>query len=208
MYQFVRARNLLNLKKKMFLQWTCMFLYIRKTWFWWFSWSFSLPVLAFIADDFWHRFWHHFGSLLASIFMTLGDRFPVDFGFVFLSSFDQKWVQKMLHLPPLFPHFFDSVPHVVFLKVTWLTLASFGPLLVPCFSFWIPCLIHYKSFKHKKNFRHPSPKAPAKQSHTPSPKELHLTGGHARNLAAGNSINICIYIYIYYIIYIYIHIYV
>ena len=34
-----------------------MFSHIRKTWFWWFSWSFLLPVLALVFDALWHRFW-------------------------------------------------------------------------------------------------------------------------------------------------------
>ena len=45
----------------------------------WFSWSFSIPVLALIFDAFWHRFWLHFGSLFASNFMFFGDGFLYSF---------------------------------------------------------------------------------------------------------------------------------
>ena len=57
----VRTRNLLNLQRHLLLQWIWMILPFRETLFWWFSWSFSLPTLAMIFDEFWHRFCRHVG---------------------------------------------------------------------------------------------------------------------------------------------------
>ena len=43
----IRTCNLLSHQKPLFFQWISMILLFRETWFWWFSWSFPLPVLAF-----------------------------------------------------------------------------------------------------------------------------------------------------------------
>ena len=55
----------------------------------------SIPVLALIFDEFWHRFWLHFGTPLASNSMFLGDRFFDDFLNRDFIIFDQKWFQKV-----------------------------------------------------------------------------------------------------------------
>ena len=56
-----------------------MVLPFRETWFLMIFVILSSLVLALIFNEFWHRFWLHFGIPLASNFMFLGDRFFDDF---------------------------------------------------------------------------------------------------------------------------------
>ena len=99
----------------------------------------SLPVLAFIYDEFWHRFWFHFGTPLALNAMLVGDRLFDDFWDWVFIHFEQKTAHGLRGVGPSFPHFFDPVPQGVFLDVPWLTLVPFwfpfGSLLAPCWSF-------------------------------------------------------------------------
>ena len=133
---FVCARNLLNLQKPLFLQWICMFLHIRKSWFVMiYVIFFAICFGVLIFDKFGHRFCIHSGTRLVSnsmfvrwsfyifllhdIFIDLGAKFGPGCG---------------LGCSP-FHHFFDLVPQVVFFEGS---LAHCGSLLAP---FWLPfCL--------------------------------------------------------------------
>ena len=66
-----------------------------------------------------------FDSILASTSMVFGDNIFDDFGDSIFIDFYRKWLSETMGERFLFPHFFDSVPQVVCLKVHWLTLARF-----------------------------------------------------------------------------------
>ena len=67
-YFSVRARNLLNLHKYLFLQWIYMFLTIRKTCSLTISWYLSILVLALIFDNLLALIWVPFGNLFGIAF--------------------------------------------------------------------------------------------------------------------------------------------
>ena len=82
--------------------------------FWlWFLMSFGIDVGSMLVSLS-HRN-QCFGMTI--LFYDLGDRNVIDF--------DQKWFPRIVPGAPLFRHFFDPVPQVVFLKVLWLTLIRF-----------------------------------------------------------------------------------
>ena len=113
----VRAGNLLNLLNVITIQKNKI----------WFPWSFSLPVLALIFDEFRYLFWFHFGNSLASNSMFWGDSL-FDELLINLYQLLIKNNSKKRRWNIISASLFDSVPQVVFLKVPWLRLSS---LLAP-----------------------------------------------------------------------------
>ena len=83
----VRARNLLDLQKQLFLLWIRMSLQFRKTWF--------LMFFMILAG---HRLLDHFGIPFVSNSMFVGDMFKVNFGDRNFVGFGSKWSLKMLYL--------------------------------------------------------------------------------------------------------------
>jgi hypothetical protein len=67
-----------------------MILQFRETLFLMMFLIFPLPVLALIFNNFWYRFWLHFGIPWASKSMFWGDRFFDDFGNGIFIDFEPK----------------------------------------------------------------------------------------------------------------------
>ena len=102
------ARNLYNIQKQLFLQWVCMFLHIRKTWF-------LMVFIMFFATNFGIGFWSLWASVLAPLWHPFG-----------------------IHWHPfhiLFPNFSALVLQRVLCEVHFLFWHPFGSFLV---SFWHP----------------------------------------------------------------------
>ena len=120
-----------------------------------------------------HRFWLHFGTHLVSVLMFLRDRFVERIFYVFFIDFVQKRLPiTKLNAPFVLP--FSSFCRPCSVGCVFeASLAHFGSLLAPCWSFWVPLLIRFESFQQKNilTFVTRVRKAPAKQSHTPSSKE-------------------------------------
>jgi len=104
----------------------------------WFSWSFSIPVLASIFDAFWHRFWLHFGSLLALIFNAFRDWFLNVFSITFLMENGSQKGHISAWRGELFSHLFASPSAGCLLMVLWSTLGSLlAPFWLPLAPFWL-----------------------------------------------------------------------
>ena len=109
----------------------------------WFSWSFSIPVLASIFDAFWHRFWLHFGSLLAFNFHVFSRSiFEWFFRWYFLMEMAPKRVTQIAWGgTSLFPLFFETFSAGCFYMQVALGSTfghPFGSLLASLFDpFWL-----------------------------------------------------------------------
>ena len=136
----VRAHALQNLQIWWPLQWTCMFLHFRKTW--WFSWSFSIPVSALIFDEFGHRYRVHLDTLLHLLFMCFRDLFLNMFSDAFLKEFVPNCLPQNAVGDTLFLNLFDVVRSLFSDIDFYCILEAFRiiwvPFLVTCSLSWAP----------------------------------------------------------------------
>ena len=91
----VRARNLLNFQKRLFLQWVYMIWPFRDTYCLMIFMIFFVTILAWIRYEFLHRYWFHFGTPLSNNSMFWGDNLLDDVGDGAFINFEQKWLPKI-----------------------------------------------------------------------------------------------------------------
>ena len=100
----VRVRNWLNLQTHLFF---------RGTWVLWFPWSVSLPVLALIRYESWHRFWLHVGSPLVQISMFCVSWLFDGISMSYFSIYDKKRTKSYDPYPPFFRFVRTSIFDVI-----------------------------------------------------------------------------------------------